>query len=83
MDFWMKVNFDEDQILALLADIQKVIEESNCTNVLIASDMNTDFDRKTRFTEIVQESLTELGVVILWQVPDDDPQHLIRLHIYV
>ena len=71
-------NFDEAELLTLLADIRKVVEMSSCHNILIAADMNADFARKTKFTDIVEESLNELGLLILWQNPDDNPQHTIE-----
>ena len=58
-------NFDETEVLTLLADIRQVVELSNCQNVLIAADMNADFTRKTKFTEIVEDGLNDLGLVIL------------------
>ena len=71
-------NFDETEVLSLLADIRTLIEEANCPNVMIAADMNADFLRKTRHTEIILENLTDLGLNILWRHPDPDPDHHIE-----
>ena len=45
---------------------------------MIAADMNADFLRKTRHTEIILENLTDLGLNILWRHPDPDPDHHIE-----
>ena len=71
-------NFDETEILSLLANIRSLIDEANCPNVLIAADMNADFVRNTSYTELILENLTDLGLNILWRNPDDDPNHKIE-----
>jgi len=46
------------------------MDKSECFNVFIAGDMNSDFRRKTRFTEMVEEYLTEKDLIIFWQNTD-------------
>ena len=63
-------SFDDTDILTLLADLRTIIEVSGCHNVMIAADMNCDFVRKTRFTDIVEEFLTDCGLITLWDCSD-------------
>ena len=60
-------NFDESDLLNLLADIRAAIESADCLNVILAGDLNSDFARSTRFTEIVEENLNDLDLTIFWQ----------------
>ena len=70
--------FDEKELITLLADLQIVIDKSGCFNVLIAGDFNSDFSRKTRFTEIVEEYLSEKQLIVFWQNTDPNPRHNIE-----
>ena len=71
-------NFDEREVLTLLADLKTVIENANCQNILIAGDLNSDFVRNTRFTDIVENSLDELDFIIFWKNIDPNKQHFIE-----
>ena len=71
-------NYDETEILSLLSDIRSLIDKAKCPNVMIAADMNADFVRKTSYTELILENLTDLGLHILWRNPDSDPSHNIN-----
>ena len=72
-------NFDESEVLNLLAEIKSVASRAECPNVLIAADLNCHFARQTRFTSLVEESLVvDLGLNIMWQNPDSDPSHIIQ-----
>ena len=69
--------FDDGEIVTLLADLKLVIESSECQNIMLAGDLNSDFVRQTRFTDLVEEYLSDLGLIIFWQNIDQDPHHLI------
>ena len=56
--------FDETELVTLLADIKNVVESSNCSNVLLAADLNSDFSRNTRFTRTVEEYLKDLLLIL-------------------
>ena len=60
-------NFDDTELLNLLADLTVLIDNSDCQNVLIAGDLNCHFDRMTRFTNIVKEEIANLELELLWQ----------------
>ena len=69
--------FDDTELINLLANIRSLILTSNCSNILLAGDLNSDFNRQNRFTNSVAEALESLGLIILWDNTDDNPSHLI------
>ena len=72
-------NFDDTELMTILADLKCAVRAAECPNVLLAGDLNCHFARGTRFTNIVENCLVEeMGLSILWQNPDDDPQHNIE-----
>ena len=71
-------SFDDTELLTLLEDIKRVVESSECLNVMLAGDLNSDFARQNKFTDIVEEYLSELGLIIFWQNTDEDPNHMIQ-----
>ena len=72
-------NFDDTEILSLLAEIASITRRAECPNVFLAADLNCHFNRNTRFTRVVLDSLTqEMGLTILWQNPDNKPSHHIH-----
>ena len=60
-------NFDDTELINVLADIIILIENSACQNVLIAGDLNCHFERFTHFTNIVREEFEALNLDLLWQ----------------
>ena len=70
-------NFDDSELTTLLADLRSAIQSSECNNVLLAGDLNSHFDRQSRFTNIVADGLADLGLVLLWQNTDNNPEHWI------
>ena len=71
-------NFDDSELITLLADLRSVIQSSECNNVLLAGDLNSHFDRQSRFTNLVDNELADLGLVLLWQNTDNNPHHWIQ-----
>ena len=71
-------NFDDTDLLAILADIRLAIEQSQVTNILWGGDCNADFSRNTRFVQIIRDFIEDLGLVVFWSNPSDDPQHKIE-----
>ena len=63
-------NFDDTELLNLLASLEQLISQANCQNVLFAADLNCHFDRGTHFTNLVSNCLSDLNLSILWQQPD-------------
>ena len=67
----------------MLAEIKSVSMTAACPNVFIGGDLNCHFNRGSRFTNIVKDCLVdELGLTIMWENPDPDPQHSIQLVDY-
>ena len=69
---------DDSELVALLVDIRSLIEQSQSQNVLLAGDLNCHFERYTRFTTIIKDSLSEQSLSLVWQHPDSDPNHTIQ-----
>ena len=44
-----------------------MVDESECSNVLLAGDLNCHFGRNNTFTNIVENYLTEIGLKLLWE----------------
>ena len=63
-------NFDDTELITLLADMRSIIERSQCFNVLLAGDLNAHFDRSTRFTRTVRAELDDLELILLWDQPE-------------
>ena len=55
------VNFDDSNLVTLLADLRSVVQLSECHSVILAGDLNCHFERQNRFTNLVQEELSDLG----------------------
>ena len=49
-------DFNDSDILTALSDIQLLIRQSNCSDILIAGDLNCHFSRQTRFTNLVRDT---------------------------
>ena len=71
-------SFNEDELLTLLSDIRTLIEAQECSYNLVVGDFNSHFERQTNFTSIVQTFFDEVDYKILWQNPDNSPDHLIH-----
>ena len=71
-------NFNDFELLGLLADLQYLIRQDHNVEVLLAGDLNCHFQRQSRFCNMVKDSLTDLGLTIVWQNPDMNPQHCIQ-----
>ena len=64
-------NFDDAELLNVLAEIQYLIENSNTSSVLLAGDLNSHFNRNTRFTNIVKTFFEERSLNIFWETISD------------
>jgi hypothetical protein len=71
-------NFNDSELVTVLADLKAVIRESHCQDIFLAADLNCHFQRQSRFSEMVRESFIEMGLTVVWQNPDSNPQHLIE-----
>ena len=71
------VNFDETELLSLLADMKRILQQESCELNLIMGDMNCHFDRNNAHTRIVEYFFDELNLKIFWENPDERPDHLV------
>ena len=70
-------DFDDNEILAALADIEVLIRQAQCSDILLAGDLNSHFSRQTRLTNLVKDSFDDQGLLIAWQHPDSSHDHTI------
>ena len=63
-------NFDDSELLNVLADLKSLTKQSKCHNVLLAADLNCHFSRETYFTTLVADSMNDLNLSVLWDHPD-------------
>ena len=61
------INFDDTELLTLLSSIHNVIVGSGCRNIWLAGDLNAHFQRSTRFTNMVRDFLSDIGLYLLWE----------------
>lgn len=71
-------NFDDTGLLETLAELERVIDVSECKNILLAGDINCDFARNTRFVDIVKDFINQRGLCVFWTMPDNDNSHRIE-----
>ena len=68
-------NFDENELLVLLTEIKKIIDENTFDHVVFGGDINADFERKTKFVSIVKEFVQELELRHSWEIFHADFSH--------
>ena len=71
-------NFNEDELLELLAEIKHVMNSQVCTFNLVLGDLNSHFSRNTRFTTIIKDFFNDINFIIFWENVDDVPGHVIH-----
>ena len=59
--------FDETELRQTLNGILWLIKNSDHDNILLSGDLNTDFSRETRQTDIVKEFVNLHGLISCWQ----------------
>jgi len=63
-------NFDDSELINVLADIKYLIRKSGFHTALLAGDLNCHFTRDTHFTALVKENMNDLNLSILWEQSD-------------
>ena len=71
-------NFNEDELLKLLAEIKMVMNSQACFFNLVLGDLNSHFSRQTRFTTIIEEFFSDINFFIYWENTDGAPGHVIH-----
>ena len=65
-----KDNYDDSELLDILTDIDNLIRKSQCSDIILAGDLNCHFQRQTRFTSTVERFFKDLSLLIVWQNPN-------------
>ena len=71
-------NADHDELISCLEDIKILVEKSECSNILLCGDWNTDFGRNSTHVRIVNHFVEEIGATVFWSNPDNDLNHLVQ-----
>ena len=69
-------DFDENELLAVLADIEKVLDNTEYDDVLISGDMNWDMSRQSGFALTVRRFLERLNLCSVWENHPVDFTHM-------
>ena len=72
-------NFDETEVVELLAEIEDIMDRSEYDDVLWNGDMNYDKSRNTPFVLTVSRFLERVGLVSVWDHYPVDYTHIHRL----
>ena len=72
-------DFDTEELLTTLAAIKNTIETNEFENVLWAGDINADFLRQTRFTELVESFVNEESLIKSWDNFSIDFTHIFEV----
>ena len=67
-------NFEENELMQLLAEVRRIIEVSRCQNISLQGDLNCDFSRQTPFVQIVRALCEELDIESIWSHPRQEGQ---------
>ena len=78
-----KDDFDNSELLGILADTTNLINASDCPSILIAGDLNCHFVRNTRFTNIVRNQFEDLNLNIFWEANNNKIQSVDYTHLFV
>ena len=62
-----RTNFDENELLVLLAEIKKTIDENTFDHVVFGGDINADFKRGSKFVSIVKEFVNAMELRHSWE----------------
>ena len=69
-------DFDENELLLMLSDVEKVIENSQFDRIILAGDINADFKRHTKFVDLIRDFLTKWNFQKSWDSYEVDFTHV-------
>ena len=61
-----KTDFDEDELLLMLSEIEYILENNEFEDVVWTGDISADFSRKTKHVQIIVNFLTKWCVQMSW-----------------
>ena len=59
----MLLNYDDTELLETLAEVESVIINAKCSDILWSGDLNWDFSRNTKFSKTVKSFIDKVGLV--------------------
>ena len=71
-------DFNDEELLALLAEIKNVMNNQACKYNLVLGDLNSHFSRQTRFTTIIQNFFDDINFLVFWENTDQTAGHVIH-----
>ena len=71
-------NFEDEELLELLAEIKSTMNNQLCTYNLVLGDLNSHFSRQSRFTTIIKQFFDDLNFYIFWENTDQTVGHFIH-----
>ena len=71
-------NFNEEELLVLLAEIRNVMRMQACVYNMILGDLNSHFSRQTQFTNIIINFFNDIDFLLFWENTDQAQNHLIN-----
>ena len=71
-------DFNEEELLHLLAEIKNIMNIQACRCNLVLGDLNSHFSRGSHFTTIIENFFRDINFIIYWENPDTDPDHFIH-----
>ena len=72
----LTVDFDESELLEVLNEIERILDNSEYDDVLWCGDINWEMSRQTGFSLTVRRFLDRLGLTSLWEHHDIDYTHV-------
>ena len=55
-----RMDFDENQLLILFAEIQRIVDECEFDHMILGGDYNVDFKRNSKFVSMVKDFIEML-----------------------
>ena len=71
-----KDDFDDTELQLVLSEISTLISDNPCDNVIWTGDINADFRRNSRFVDMVDDFVTDLGLHKAWDSYSADFTHV-------
>ena len=71
-------NFNEEELLTLLAEIKNIMYGQACVYNMVLGDLNSHFSRQTHFTSIIKNFFNDINFLIYWENTDQAENHLIN-----
>ena len=61
------INYDETELLTILNDVEKIIENTEFDEIVFGADFNWDRSRNTGFAACMESWVTRVGLADVWE----------------